>query len=189
VELEVLKKDLSEIIYILHIAERLIVKKVIQLDVELILAKIESLKNIFKEQFETKVSWTKVVTTKHKKYSCKEQRAEDEFPGIPNHYNLLYNDSKSENNPVSTDRLRVINPKHGSIEKMKYKRKVIEQKQHKVVIVGHGHSRGYAAEVKHLLNNKFEVLGMVNSGSGMEFIKDTAKVKLHELTNNDVVVV
>jgi hypothetical protein len=189
VELEVLKKDLSEIIHILHIAERPIVKEVIQMDIELILAKIESLKNIFKEQFETKVSWTKVVTMKHKKYYCREHGVEDAFAVIPNRYNLLYNDSKSKNTPVNTDRLRMISPKHGGKEKMKYKRKVMEQKQHKVVIIGHSHATGYAAEVKHLLNNKFEVLGMVNSGSGMEFIKDTAKVKLHQLTKNDVVVV
>jgi hypothetical protein len=42
------------------------------MDMELILEKIQSLKNIFKEQFETKVSWTKVATMKHKKkYNCK----------------------------------------------------------------------------------------------------------------------
>jgi predicted transcriptional regulator len=66
VELEVLKKDLSELIDILHIAERLTVKQVIQMDIELTLVKTGSLKNIFKEQFETKVSWTKVAM-KHKK--------------------------------------------------------------------------------------------------------------------------
>jgi hypothetical protein len=48
VELEVLKKDLSELIHILHIADRPMVNEVIQMDIELILAKIESLKNIFK---------------------------------------------------------------------------------------------------------------------------------------------
>jgi RNase P/RNase MRP subunit p30 len=58
-----------------------------------------------------------------------------------------------------------------------------------MVILGDSHTRGCAAEVKQLLNNKFEVLGLVNSGSGMEFIKDTARVKLHQLKKNDVVVV
>ena len=83
------------------------------MDIELILAKIESLKNIFKEQVETKVPWTKVAMMKHKKYKCKEQRVEDAFPVISNRYNLLYNDFKSEDTSVSTDRLRVIDPKHG----------------------------------------------------------------------------
>jgi len=107
------------------------VKEVILIDIELILAKKESLKNIFnplntqlnpichllallgahhilhisrirvKEQFETKVSWTKVVMMKHKKYNCKEQRVEHTFPVISSRYNLLYNDSKSEDTPIS----------------------------------------------------------------------------------------
>jgi hypothetical protein len=159
------------------------------MDIELILAKTESLKNICKEQFETKVSWTKVAKMKHKKYTCNEHRVEDAFPVISNYYNLLYNDSKSEDTTVSTDRLRVINPKHGTKDTMKYKRKVMEKKHHKVVILGDSHGRGSAAEVKHLLNNKFQVLRLVNSGSGMEFIKDTSREKLHQLTKNDVVVV
>ena len=49
----------------------------------------------------------------------------------------------------------------------------MEEKQHKVVIVRDSHARGCAAEVKHLLKNSFEVLGLINSGSGMEGIKDT----------------
>jgi hypothetical protein len=67
VELERFEKDLSELIHILHIAKKPTVKVVIQMDIELILVKIESLKDIFKEQFEIKVSWTKVAAMKHKK--------------------------------------------------------------------------------------------------------------------------
>jgi len=42
---EVLEKDLAELIHILYIAERLTVKEVIRTEIELTLAKIESLKN------------------------------------------------------------------------------------------------------------------------------------------------
>jgi hypothetical protein len=70
-ELEKLEEDLSELIHILHIAQRPMVKEVIQMDIELILVKTESLKDILKEQFETKVPWTKVVAMKHKKYNHK----------------------------------------------------------------------------------------------------------------------
>jgi hypothetical protein len=73
-------------------------------------------------------------------------------------------------------------------DKTKYKTRVMEQKQHKVVILIHSHARRCATEVKHLLNNNFEVFGFVNPGSGMEFIKETAKLKLQQLTKNDVVV-
>jgi hypothetical protein len=54
VELERLEKDLSELTHMIHIAEGPTVKEVIQMDIELILAKIESLKDIFKEQLKQK---------------------------------------------------------------------------------------------------------------------------------------
>jgi hypothetical protein len=44
-------------------------------------------------------------------------------------------------------------------------------KQHKVIVVG-----------------DFEVLGFVNPGSGMKYIKDTSKVKLRQLSKEDVLV-
>jgi len=42
--------------------------------------------------------------------------------------------------------------------------------------------------IKHLLNNDFEVFGSVNPESGMKFMKDTARVKLQQLTKKDVLV-
>jgi hypothetical protein len=45
VELEVLEKGLSEFIHLVHIAKRPTVKEVIKMDIELILEKIESMKN------------------------------------------------------------------------------------------------------------------------------------------------
>jgi hypothetical protein len=79
---------------------------------------------------------------KHKKYKYKEQRVEDTFPIKSDHYNLLY-DFKSEDTSVSTGVLRVIDSKHGRMDKMKYKSKV--------VIVGDSHTKECATEVKHLL--------------------------------------
>jgi hypothetical protein len=38
------------------------------------------------------------------------------------------------------------------------------------------------------LNNDFEVLGFVNPGSGMKYIKDMSRMKLQQLTKKDVVV-
>jgi hypothetical protein len=71
---------------------------------------------------------------------------------------------------------------------MNYKKRVLEKKPYKVAIIGDSHARGCAAEVKQLLNNDFEVFRFVNPGSGMKFIKDTAKVKIQQLTEKDVVV-
>jgi hypothetical protein len=53
---------------------------------------------------------TKVAAMKHKKYSHNEQRVADTFPLSSNRYNLLCNDWKGDDTPVSTERLRVVNP-------------------------------------------------------------------------------
>ena len=137
------------------------VKEVTQMDIELILAKKESLKDIFKEQFETKVSWTKVAAMKHKKCNYKEQRVADTFPVTFNRYNLLCNDLEGDDTPVSTERLRVVIPKHVKKDKMNYKKRVLEKKQHKVIISGDSHARGCTTRVKQLLNNDFEVFSLL----------------------------
>lgn len=62
--------------------------------IDLILVKIESLKDIFREQIETKVCWNKVAAMKHKKNNYKERRVTDRFPIISNRYSLLCNDLK-----------------------------------------------------------------------------------------------
>ena len=58
-----------------------------------------------------------------------------------------------------------------------------------MIIVGDSHARRGAAEVKHLLNNKFEVQGMVKLGSGMELIKENTRAEINKLSRKDVVVV
>ena len=61
-------------------------------------------------------------------------------------------------------------------------------KQHKVIIVGDSHARNCATEVSQLLNNDFEVMGFVNRGSGMKYIKDISSEKLQQLSKKDVLV-
>ena len=150
VELEKFEEDLSELTHILYIAERPSVKEVIQMDIQLILAKIESLKDILKGQFETKVSWTKVAAMKHKKYSHKEQRVANTLPLSSNRYNIRCNDSHADDTPVSTERLKVVNSKYIWKDRMNHKKRVLEKKQHKVIILGDNHARGCTAKVKHL---------------------------------------
>ena len=70
-ELDGIQRDLSELIHILHVAERPSVKEVIQADIDLILAKIESLKDLLRNQFETKISWSRVAALKHNKSKYK----------------------------------------------------------------------------------------------------------------------
>jgi len=188
VELEILEADLAELINLLHIAERPTVKQVIHMDIERILTKLETLKDIAKEQFETKVSWSKVVAMKHKKYNHKEQKIAHNHLVTSNQYHILCNDSNDDDPPLGKERISVTNPKYIRRDKIKHKKMVLERKQHKVLIVGDSHARGCAASVKNLLNNNFEVFGSINPGSGMKGIMDTARVKLQKLTKKDVVV-
>jgi hypothetical protein len=102
----------------LHIAERLTIKEVIQMDIDLRLAKTEILKDIISEQFETDLSWAKEVARKHKKSTCIELRVTHPIPVTPNCYNPLYNDVNGKKPQNSAERLRDLNSKHASRDKM-----------------------------------------------------------------------
>jgi hypothetical protein len=67
--------------------------------------------------------------------------------------------------------------KHSGKHKTDHKQRVLKEKQHKAIVVGDSHARGCATEVNHLLKNYCEVLGFVNAGSGMKYIRDTSKVQ------------
>ena len=49
-----------------------------------------------------------------------------------------------------------------------------------LIILGDSLARECASEVSHLLNNDFEVLGFVNPGAGMKYIKDKSRVKVQQ---------
>jgi len=83
----------------LHITERPTLKEVIQMDIDILLAKIESLKDIISEEFETDLSWAKVVARKHKKSTCIGQRVTHHIQVISNRYNLLCNDTNGKKKP------------------------------------------------------------------------------------------
>jgi hypothetical protein len=106
VELDGLQSDLSELIHIVHAAEKPSVKEVIQADIDLILVKIDGLNDLFRNRFETKLSWTRVAAMKHNKSKYKKQKAADPFYITSNRYNplrsVLNDDDES---PVNTGRL------------------------------------------------------------------------------------
>jgi len=99
----------------------------------------------------------------------------------------LCNVSEVDDTPVSTGISRMVESKQVRKHKLDRKR-MVGKKQHKVTILGDSHARGCASEVSHLLNNDFEVLGFVNPGAGMKYIKGRSRVKVKQLTKKDVVV-
>jgi hypothetical protein len=78
--------------------------------------------------------------------------------------------------------------KHTGKHKTDHKQRVLKEKQHNAIVVDDSHARGCATEVNQMLKNDCEMLGFVNAGSGMKYIKGTAKVKLQQLSKEDVLV-
>jgi hypothetical protein len=94
---------------------------------------------------------------------------------------------EGDDTPVSTEESGVAKSKHVRKHRMDRKKRVLEKKQHKVIL-GDSRARECAAEVSHLLNDDFEVPVFVNPGSGMKYIKDMSRKKVQQLSKEDVVV-
>jgi hypothetical protein len=86
---------LAELLQILHAVERPSVREVIQADIVVLLVKMESLKD-FRNQFETKIPWTRVTTLKHNKSKNKKQNVTCRLQVTLYRYNLLYNDTNGD---------------------------------------------------------------------------------------------
>jgi hypothetical protein len=79
--------------------------------------------------------------------------------------------------------------KHVRREKEKnHKKNSVRNKELKVLMLRDIHTRGCTSEVKHQLNNECEVFGLINPGSGMKDIKESAKREIAQLTREDIVV-
>lgn len=144
-------------------------------------------KNAWKE-----IQRTRAPAMKHKRYNYTDLTTTNTFPLLSNRYEPLCNESVSDKAPVGTQESRMETSKHAGKHKTDRKESVLKEKepkkQHKVLVVGDSHARGCATEVNHLLKDDFEVIGFVNPGSVMKYIKDKSKVKLQQLYKEDVVV-
>jgi hypothetical protein len=89
------------------------------MNIDILLAKTESLKDIISQQFETDLSWAKVVARKHKKSTSIGQRVTHHIRVISNRYNLLCIYMKGEKRQNNAERLRDLNSKGVSRDKMK----------------------------------------------------------------------
>ena len=101
------------------------------------------------------------------------------FPSVSNHYYLLGHDLVGDDAPISTHEPNMVTSKFTGKSKAVQKNRVSKvkqyMKQHKVIIVGDSHARNCATKVSQWLNNDFEVMGFVNPGSGMKYIKGISR--------------
>jgi hypothetical protein len=84
------------------------VKEVIRADIDVILVKMESLKD-FRNQFETKISWARVATLKPNISTYKKRKVTCPLQITSNRYNLLCNDTNDDDNdntPTNLSKMR-----------------------------------------------------------------------------------
>ena len=135
-----------------------------------------------------------MAALKHSKSKYKKQMVTENFQITPNCYNLLGSDSNDDDDddddtPAKTDRLSKSAISYVRNDKKKnHKKNSVKNIVHKVLILGDSHASGCASEVKQQLNNKYEVFGFINPGSGMKDIIGSAKMKISQLTRVDIVV-
>jgi hypothetical protein len=121
---------------------------------------------------------TRATAIMHKSYNHA-----DTFPLSLNRYDSVCVHSDGDDTPVSAEESGMAKAKRIRKHKMDQKKRVLEKKQHKDIILGDSCARGCAGEVSHLLNNDFEVLEFVNPSLGMKYIvgpphKSTRKTPL-----------
>ena len=61
--------------------------------------------------------------------------------------------------------------------------------KHRILLVGDSHIRSYASALKPLLNNNYDLYGVVKPGSGTSELSESAKKVANQLTHNDVIVI
>jgi hypothetical protein len=131
-----------------------------------------------------------MAAMKHNKSKYKKQKVADPFHITSNRYNPLSNVlNDDDDSPANTGRLGESTSNHVRRDKKKnHKKNSVKRKVHKVLILEDSHARGCASEVKHQLNNEYEVFGLINPGSGMKDIKESVKREIAQLTREDIVV-
>ena len=131
------------------------------------LVKMESWKD-FRNQFETKISWARVVTFKLNKSKNKKQKVACPLQMTSNHYNLLCNDTNDDDDdddndstPTNLSKLREsITSRIKRDRKKNHKKSSVENKVHKVLILGDSHARGCASKVRNQLTMNMRYLDL-----------------------------
>jgi len=180
-DLEDLQKDMAELNQVMNMIKRCSVKEVILSEINLISAKIDSLKDLTVVNADNAIPWSNVVTGK-RRASYRLQKKPYQTLVINNRYDLL---SPNERHGSETSTSR-------AVQQLKtrgdYKKKTSNKKQNKIIILGDSHARGCAQEVQHNLGHDFEVQGIVKPGANTEIIVNTSSKITRTFTKKDVVV-
>jgi hypothetical protein len=105
-----------------------------------------------------------------------------------NRCNPLSNVVNDDDSLANTGRVSESTSNHVRRDKEKnHKRNSLKSKVHKFLILD-SHARGCTAEVKHQISNEYEVFDLINPGSRMKDIKESANREIAQLTREYIVV-
>jgi len=146
--LEDLQKDMAELNQVMNMVKRCSVKEVILSEINLISAKVDSLKELTVVNADNAIPWSDVVAGR-RRAPYRLQKKPYQTLVINNRYDLL--------SP---------NERHGSergtsraVQQLKtrgdYNKKTSNKKQNKIIILGDSHAKGCAQEVQHNLGRDF----------------------------------
>ena len=177
-ELEDLKKDMAELNQVMSTIKKCTVKEVILSEINLISAKIDSLKDLIVVNTENAIPWSDVVAGR-RRASYRLQKRPYQTLVINNRYDLL---SPNERHGSETGTSRAIQQQQQLKSKGDYNKDSSNKKQNKIIILGDSHARGCAQEVLHSLGRDFEVQGIVKPGANTEIIVNTSPKITRKLT-------
>jgi len=181
-DLEDLQKDMAELNKVMNMIKRCSVKEVILSEINLISAKIDSLKDLIIVNVDNAIPGSDVVTGR-RRASYRLQKKPYQTLVINNRYDLL---SPNERHGSETGTSRAVQQLKTGDD---YNKKTSNKKQNKIIILGDSHVRGCAQEVQHNLGHNFEVQGIVKPGANTEIIVNTSPKITGTLTKKEVVVV
>ena len=171
-----------ELNQVLSSIKRCSVKEVILSEINLISAKIDSLKDLTVDNTENVIPWSHVVTGR-KKASSTLQNKPHQILVINNHYDLLSLNAKCDSETISSSAVQQLKSRGD------YKKKTSNKKQNKIIILGDSHATGCAQEVQHNPKHNSEVQGIVKPGANTEIIVNTSTKITSKLTKKDIVAV
>jgi hypothetical protein len=133
-------------------AKRQSVKVVILLDINLLAAKIESLKELVSVQAKSEMQWSDVVAGRKKTFSYTRQIKSHSIPVINNQFELTNN--RHECGFETTSSMRV----QQMIGKCKFKKDKKVKKRHKIIITRDSHARSSQSSetrIRYGISNKY----------------------------------
>lgn len=66
--------------------------------------------------------------------------------------------------------------------------RTVADKEHKIVVIGDSHTRGWAMRLKNNIHSNFEVTGVVKQGSNTDVLVNSVKSYISDLGENGVIV-